>query len=189
MQFSVDNISKKILAGLSWDVGRSDSPSGAMPNVHDVDLSCALISKEGHVIDMITPQDPKRDVYRAIVQHSGDHHSGGSDFEDEDLQVWLDKVPENIQAISFFVSVKGATHLNQVEGIQFTILDGITLEQFCFTDLAMIKPVESSDHMQAYYGTFLVQRDGAGDWDLLPHGNYFRDMTALELDLAKVMAS
>ncbi len=95
----------KLMVGLSWDhnevkVGVLDD--SVVP--HNLDLSCVVLTQGLQVKDIITPVDPKRDVYKNQIFHMGDHLSGGSDFEDEEIQVNFENLNADITGLAFVVS-------------------------------------------------------------------------------------
>lgn len=90
LNFSSDD--RKINVGLEWDP--NEEAAGVLGEIkpHNLDLSCAILSADMIVRDIITPTDTKRDVYKDQIFHKGDHTSGGSDFEDEEILINLDNV-------------------------------------------------------------------------------------------------
>lgn len=146
---------EKLKIGLSWDP--NEQKAGVLDDsikVHNLDLSCVIFSDGDDVLDVLTPQEPKRDHYQHQIFHLGDHLSGGSDFEDEAIQINLDALDPQIGCLAFVVSVQGRVKFSEVRNGQCEILNGITLESLMAVDFQSIeKPAMVA---------FTLKRNGAG---------------------------
>ena len=125
----------KLKVGLSWY--HNEQKAGVLDTSvvpHNLDLTCAVIGQDKKVLELISPHAPKRSKYKEQIFHMGDHLSGGSDFEDEEIVVSLDKVSEDIHALVFVVSVNGKVTFSDVKNAALEFMDGITLDSFLSFD-------------------------------------------------------
>lgn len=171
---------KKIVVGLSWEPNEEEKRSvlGNRFIPHDVDISCVLIGADNEIIDMISPEDTKRDQYKDSIFHSGDHKTGGSDFEDEDIQIWLGRVSEDVVKLVLLVSTKGALEFENVSALQLQVLDGVTLDPFVTDALQSVAPASYVSGDQWYYVAQILERDG-DDWGLKKSGSYIETIDGL----------
>lgn len=179
---SFESDDQKLLVGLSWEPNEEQKGSALLGKryiPHDVDVSCALYDAAGGLIDHITPTDAKRDQYKQLVFHSGDHTTGGSDFEDEDIQIWLGRLPETIASVAVFVSTKGELQFHQVNALKIQMMDGVSLQVFAETDLSAASPFEGSDYGDWQYCAYVLKRDGAG-WVLAASDVYGQSVASIE---------
>jgi stress response protein SCP2 len=164
LQFSED--SNKLMVGLCWD--HNENSSFGEIEAHDLDLSCALLGKGHELIDIITPSEPMRDKYKSIVYHSGDHMSGASEFEDEYINIQINKVDEHIEQIAFFVSSKDGLKLSEANRPECVFRNGITLEKYFSIDLRLAD--KDHDDGQGLFFAGAVTRHPQDEyfWDLQP---------------------
>lgn len=130
-----DGNTHKLMVGLSWDP--NEEKWGTLDTnikAHNLDLSCAVISGK-QVTDLITPDDPKRDVYREKIFHAGDNLSGGSDFEDEEIRVDFDKLDDSIDALAFVVSANNKIKFEHVKNAECAFNNALTLNPFLTVSL------------------------------------------------------
>jgi len=100
---------KKVVVGLGWDTNKYDG-------THDFDLDAAafLTAENGKVTsdnDFVfynNPKDPSESV-----THLGDNLTGAGEGDDEQVKIDLDKVPANIQKVSFTVTIHEAAERSQ----------------------------------------------------------------------------
>jgi len=164
--------SQKLMIGLSWDPNPEiTSTLEEVKQVHDLDLSCAIIGADKKIIDMITPGDPQRKKYRLQIFHAGDHQSGGSDYEDEEMHIHLDKIDSNIKSFVFLVSAKDGVNFKDVNNPECSFHDGITLEKFLAVDLKLtIEEQSTTDAQGGHCLTAIVSRSESdpSQWVLKP---------------------
>lgn len=133
---TVDGKPIKLMVGLSWDP--NEEKWGSLDSnikVHNLDLSCAVLSKSMHVTDLITPSEPKRDVYKGKIYHSGDSLSGGGDFEDEEVRVDFDQIDEDVEALAFIVSANNKIKFENVKNGECAFNNAETLVPFLTVSL------------------------------------------------------
>ena len=172
LNFSDDG--RRLSVGLSWDHNEEESAYGDI-KVHDLDLSCAVISQTGEIIDIISPQEPKREQYKFVIFHSGDHASGASDFEDELINVQINNIDDTIGTLAFFISTKDSVKLKDVANPECVFLEGTTLDKFFSIDLAKADEIAEENGQQgAYFLAGAIQRaqNDNTQWVLKPVQSY-----------------
>lgn len=103
---------KNIAIGLGWDVRQS---SGA---AFDLDASVFMLLENGklasskHLIYYANLKSPEMSVV-----HQGDNRTGAGEGDDEVINVYLDKIPSNIQKLLFTVTVYQANERQQNFGM------------------------------------------------------------------------
>ncbi len=125
-----------LMVGLSWDP--NEEKFGNLDNsikAHNLDLSCAILSESMQVKDLITPDDPKRDMYKEQIFHAGDNLSGGSDFEDEEIRVNFDRLPDDVSALAFIVSANNKVKFEHVKNGECAFNNAQTLQPFLTVSL------------------------------------------------------
>lgn len=100
---------KTILVGLGWDVNAFDSGTD-----FDLDASVFMCGADGKC-----PSDKEFIYYGNLehastsVAHLGDNLTGAGEGDDEQVRIDLSKVPENIEKISFTVTIYDAETRHQ----------------------------------------------------------------------------
>lgn len=94
---------KNILVGLGWEARSTTGDD------YDLDASAFLVGENGKV-----KKDEDFIFYNQLssicgsVLHTGDNRTGAGDGDDEVLEIYLDKVPENIKRIIICVTIDDA---------------------------------------------------------------------------------
>ncbi len=152
----------KITVGLSWEPNEKvrDASSGLVSDIpHDLDLMCCLFSDGLNLIDMITPQEPKRDIYAQQIFHEGDHTSGGSDFEDEALHILFKNLDPDIKYIAIVVRMNEGLKISSATDAKCDFLNYSDLESLLSYDLSVAKG--------SFYLSGIIKKNHLGDWVLL----------------------
>ena len=177
----------KITVGLSWEPVADNGRSSVLSEryAQDADLSCFLLDNAGALVDSITPVNPQRDKYRQKVFHTGDHTDGGSEFEDEEIQLWLTNLDASIAGIAFGVSTKGVLHLQDLNKPKFVVMDTTSLELFYSQNLSDVEraPVDGAAQWQYIAGAALRDEQNSDKWNFVPVGAYLADIQ----DISNVM--
>lgn len=100
---------KNILVGLGWDA-RAQKAGAAF----DLDASCFMLAADGKVLsdtNFIFYNKPKSDC--DSVEHAGDNRTGKGEGDDEVIFVRLEKVPSEIQKLTFVVTIHEAGRRRQ----------------------------------------------------------------------------
>ena len=99
----------KLVVGLGWDTNKYDGGAD-----FDLDAAAFLTNAQGKVLedtDFIFFNNNKHSS--GGVTHLGDNLTGAGDGDDEQIKVELTKVPENIEKISFTVTIHEAVDRGQ----------------------------------------------------------------------------
>ena len=103
---------KAILVGLGWDARATDGAD------FDLDASCFLL-KDGDKVrsdaDFIFYNQLKSTC--GSVEHTGDNRTGAGEGDDEAIIVYLDRVPPDVQKLSFTVTIHEADARRQNFGM------------------------------------------------------------------------
>lgn len=101
-----------VLVGLGWDARETDGQD------FDLDASCFMLTASGKVRG-----DQDFIFYNQVqstcgsVEHTGDNLTGSGDGDDESIKVFLNKIPEDIQRLSFSVTIHEAEIRKQSFGM------------------------------------------------------------------------
>lgn len=94
---------KNVIVGLGWDARPTDGMD------FDLDASAFMLKEDGKVrsdSDFIFYNQTKSTC--SSVEHTGDNRTGAGDGDDESILVLLDKVPNDIQRVTFTVTIHEA---------------------------------------------------------------------------------
>lgn len=170
-----DNPLSQFFAGLQWEA--NPQAGGGVFHLfahhHDLDISCVLLDKDRSVVDVITPMAPKTNQYRLQVLHTGDHQTGNSDLEDEEIRINLKTLDSGIHHVLFAVSNKGKAGFEDVDAPFCHFMDSSTFRRFFSVDLRQ-HPVPRDvygDHVYfcaAMLNRLPLNRIEGDDWSLTP---------------------
>lgn len=166
---------QKLTVGLSWD--HNEQKQGALGDVkpHNLDLNCALLNDKGQIIDILTPQEPQREKYKGEIFHLGDHLSGGSDFEDEEVQIQLDALAADIVGVAIVVSAHNGVKFSDVRNPELAYLNGITFAEFLKINL--------NDVAKPHTVAGVISKTEQGSWVLK---DICEDVAALDKDILQM---
>ena len=103
----------KVVVGLGWDTNKYDGGHD-----FDLDASVFLLDANGKVSsgeDFVFYNNTTGG--NGSVVHTGDNLTGEGDGDDEQIKIAINNVPENIQKISFAVTIHDAEARNQNFGM------------------------------------------------------------------------
>ncbi len=125
-----------VMIGLGWDeVKRKGGLFARKPEPIDCDAS-AILLQGGHLRD-------KADVVffgnlqhmSGTVQHMGDNLTGAGDGDDEQILVYLDRIPAQYDRIVLVVNIYQAVqrhqHFGMIENAFIRLVDGKTNKEMC----------------------------------------------------------
>ncbi len=134
---------KNISVGLGWDVRPTDGTD------FDLDASAFMLTESGKV-----RSDSDFIFYNQLrstcgsVEHTGDNRTGAGDGDDEVIIVLLDKVPADIQRISFTVTIHDAEarkqNFGQVSHAFVRIVNKDTQQEVARYDLSEDASIETA---------------------------------------------
>ena len=133
---TVDGKPIKMMVGLAWDP--NEEKWGNLDTnikVHNLDLSCAVLTESMQVKDLITPDNPMRDAYKDKIFHAGDNLSGGADFEDEEIRVDFSRLDDDIHGLAFIVSANNKIKFENVKNGECAFNNAQTLQPFLTVSL------------------------------------------------------
>ncbi len=133
-----------VVVGLGWDVNQYDTGAS-----FDLDAEAFLLTETGRVSrseDFIFFGNVTHPS--GSVQHLGDNTTGAGDGDDEQIKVDLNRVPENIQRISFTVTIYEAEerrqNFGQVRNAFIRIYNEATGEEILRYDLGEDFSIETA---------------------------------------------
>ncbi len=133
-----------VVVGLGWDVNQYDTGAS-----FDLDAEAFLLTETGRVSrseDFIFFGNVTHPS--GSVQHLGDNTTGAGDGDDEQIKVDLNRVPENIQRISFAVTIYEAEerrqNFGQVRNAFIRIYNEATGEEILRYDLGEDFSIETA---------------------------------------------
>jgi tellurium resistance protein TerD len=142
-----------VFVGLGWDVNKSDSGSD-----FDLDTSVFLLGEneklvsDNHLIFYNNLKSPDPDT---SVEHMGDNLTGAGEGDDEVVIVNLKKVPDEVQKITFVVTIydaeKRGQNFGQVNNAFVRLVDVKTKEEVLRYDLTEDYSIETAMVMGELY--------------------------------------
>ncbi|MCB1782920.1 MAG: TerD family protein [Alphaproteobacteria bacterium] len=150
-----DNPQQNFLAGLGWEA-KPVKKGSFFSESHDLDLCCCMMSKEFNLIDFISPTDLKKKDYQFQILHTGDHKTGNSPGEDEELHFNLRKLAPEIFYIVFIVRIKGDTSFQDIEKSYCIYMDGGSYRSFLKTEIN--EPSQNEGGQKIQYVSAVLKR-------------------------------
>lgn len=157
----------KVFVGLGWDVKSTDTGSD-----FDLDASVFLLNSneklvsDSHFIFYNNPTSPDPDK---SVQHTGDNLTGAGEGDDEMIKIDLNKVPTEVEKITFAVTIHEAQERNQnfgqVQNAFVRLVNEQTKEEAVRYDLVEDYSIETALIMAELYrkdGEWRLNAVGAG---------------------------
>ena len=111
---------KEIVMGLHW----TPPEAGATAEPADLDALCVLFDAHKRVLEFVCAVHPRN--ANGSVIHTGDSRTGASEWDDERIFVFLEKLPEAISSIAFVVASVAGHAFSEVRGASCHISDHIT---------------------------------------------------------------
>ena len=135
---------KEVLVGLGWDINRYDGGKD-----FDLDASAFLLGANGKVAsddDFVFYGNLKHKS--GGVEHLGDNLTGAGEGDDEQIKIFLDKVPADVQKIDFTVTIYEADErkqsFGQVENAFIRVVNAATNEELIRYDLGEDFSIETA---------------------------------------------
>ena len=135
---------KEVLVGLGWDTNRYDGGKD-----FDLDASAFLLGANGKVAsddDFVFYGNLKHKS--GGVEHLGDNLTGAGEGDDEQIKIFLDKVPADVQKVDFTVTIYEADErkqsFGQVENAFIRVVNAATNEELIRYDLSEDFSVETA---------------------------------------------
>ena len=135
---------KEVLVGLGWDTNRYDGGKD-----FDLDSSAFLLGANGKVAsddDFVFYGNLKHKS--GGVEHLGDNLTGAGEGDDEQIKIFLDKIPAEVEKIDFTVTIYEADErkqsFGQVENAFIRVVNAATNEELIRYDLSEDFSVETA---------------------------------------------
>lgn len=135
---------KEVLIGLGWDVNKYDGSAD-----FDLDAAAFLLGANGKVTsdeDFVFYNNLKHKS--GSVEHLGDNLTGAGEGDDEQIEIYLDKVPANIEKIDFTVTIHEAEsrkqNFGQVENAFIRVVDASNDKELIRYDLGEDFSIETA---------------------------------------------
>ena len=135
---------KEVLIGLGWDTNKYDGGKD-----FDLDASVYMLAGNGKVrsdADFVFYGNLKHES--GSVEHLGDNLTGAGEGDDEEIKVFLDKVPADIEKIDFTVTIYEAEqrkqNFGQVENAFIRVLDAANGKELIRYDLGEDFSIETA---------------------------------------------
>lgn len=135
---------KNIMVGLGWDVNEFDSGAD-----FDLDAAAFMLGANGKC-----PTEKEFVFYGNLehtsgaVKHMGDNLTGEGDGDDEQIEVFLAKIPSNVERIAFTVTIYDAEprrqNFGQVSNSYIRIVDADTDSELIRYDLGEDFSIETA---------------------------------------------
>lgn len=178
-----DNSRQNFFVGLSWE----ENPDGSHFSVdHDLDLSCILLDKKLTTLDVVMPSCLKRDKYRLQIFHSGDHRTGSSSLDDEEIHINLKKLDPDICHVAFVVSLKSSNlSFSDIKNPFCIFADGSTYRKYLSIDLREYSGSGNRVVLTAILNRKTGKNLDADDWSLIHVGHVASSGTLFSEPLTK----
>lgn len=158
---------KRIMVGLGWDTNQFDSGAS-----FDLDASAFLVGDNGRC-----KQDTDFVFYGNLshsseaVLHMGDNLTGEGEGDDEQIQVFLDKIPSTVARVAFTVTIYDAEtrrqNFGQVSNAFIRVVDDETGTELIRYDLGEDFSIETAVVVAELYRH-------AGEWKFNAIGSGFQ---------------
>ncbi|NBD32926.1 MAG: chemical-damaging agent resistance protein C [Cyanobacteria bacterium] len=142
-----------VFVGLGWDVNKSDTGSD-----FDLDTSVFLLGDDEKLISdnhLVFYNNLKSPDPENSIEHMGDNLTGAGEGDDEVVIVNLKKVPEDVQKITFVVTIydgeKRGQNFGQVNNAFVRLVDVKTKEEVLRYDLTEDYSIETAMIMGELY--------------------------------------
>jgi len=112
--------SQEIVMGLHWD----PPEAGVTADVADLDALCVLLDGQGRELEAVYPARP-RNVNGSVI-HTGDSRTGASEWDHEQIIVFLEALPETVAALAFVVASVTGHAFSEVRGARCHVSDRVT---------------------------------------------------------------
>jgi len=159
--------------GLGWDPIKKKGLLGGLfggSGSIDLDAGCVLMDSAGNKIDTVWFRQLKSKC--TAVVHSGDNLTGEGDGDDEVINVYLSKLPANVEYLAFTVNSFRGQSFNDVDNAFCRVVDQANKE------LARYQLTEQGAHTGIVIASL---RRNNGNWDFTAHGHACRGRTIADM--------
>jgi tellurium resistance protein TerZ len=125
---------REIVMGLRWDP--RNPGSGASRQPANLDAQCVMFDKEHRVVEVVHPGNLRNT--NGSVLHTGDSRTGGSEWDNERIFVFLEAVPDSICTLAFVVKSADGSGLGEIPGAWCHVSDRVTEHECLRLDLTFL---------------------------------------------------
>lgn len=124
---------KEIVMGLRW---RSREPGAGAKRPANLDAQCVMFDKEHRVVEVVHLGRLRNT--NGSVLHTGDSKTGGSEWDNERIFVFLEALPEPVCALAFVVKSADGRRFGEVPGAWCHVSDRLTEHEWLRLDLTSL---------------------------------------------------
>ncbi len=124
---------KEIVMGLRW---RSEGPGAAARRPANLDAQCVMFDEERRVVEVVHPGRLRNT--NGSVLHTGDCRTGGSEWDNERIFVFLEALPDSVCALAFVVKSADGRRFGEVPGASCHVSDRVTEHECLRLDLTAL---------------------------------------------------
>ncbi len=144
----------EVIMGLHWDPHARKQPGRPV----DLDALCVLFDSGNQVLDVIHPGNPSN--VGASVIHTGDSLTGSNVWDDEQVFVFANALPDAVTKVAFVVISVTGEPFKHIPGASCHISDRLSDAELMFVDL-----MACSDQDAFVVATLIRAEPG---WQLAP---------------------
>lgn len=125
---------REIVMGLRWRPRKHCSGAGRQPaNLY---AQCVMFDEEHRVIEVVHPGRLRNS--NGSVLHTGDSRTGGSEWDNERIFVFLEALPDAVCALAFVVKSAGGRGFGEVPGAWCHVSDRVAEHECLRLDLTAL---------------------------------------------------
>jgi stress response protein SCP2 len=124
---------KEIVMGLRW---RSPEPDVGAKGPANLDAQCVMFDKERRVVEVVDLGRLRN--ANGSVLHTGDSRTGGSEWDNERIFVFLEALPDSVCSLAFVVKSADGRRFGEVPGASCHVSDRLTEHEWLRLDLTSL---------------------------------------------------
>lgn len=125
---------REIVMGLRWHPRQSCPGAGRPPA--NLDAQCVMFDEEHRVIEVVHLGHLRNS--NGSVLHTGDSRTGGSEWDNERIFVFLEALPDAVCALAFVVKRSSGGRFGEVPGAWCHLSDRVTQHECLRLDLTAL---------------------------------------------------
>lgn len=124
----------EVVMGLHWSPIEPDASGATKPA--NLDAMCALLDTNGHTLELVRPAHAQN--ASGSISHTGESAAGASVWDDERIFVFLDALPQAVQALTFVVASVDGRPFCDIAGASCHVSNHRTEETLISVDLTAL---------------------------------------------------
>ena len=125
---------REVVMGLRWHPRKPCSGTGRQPA--NLDAQCVMLDAEHRVIEVVHPGHLRNS--NGSVLHTGDSRTGGSEWDNERIFVFLEGLPDAVRALAFVVKSAAGRGIGEVPGAWCHVSDRVAEHECLRLDLTAL---------------------------------------------------